>query len=187
MAPVAGLFNPGFAFTMIIMGIFIAFAAFCIALGALIEAYQQRELTPKFGYATLFCGTYGLVLLFYPGIGIAWPARRAGLQQAATDALPLIGAIEKFRLNNNRAPHNLEELVPIYLSEIQRTGMAAYPRFDYSIHNERAKFQTYQLQVKTFVGFVNWDTFNYWPEGDYPTEMYGGRVERIGDWAYVHE
>ena len=27
----------------------------------------------------------------------------------------------------------------------------------------------------------------YWPEGNDPDLMYGGGVERIGTWAYVHE
>jgi hypothetical protein len=34
---------------------------------------------------------------------------------------------------------------------------------------------------------LNWDVFFYWPTEDYPPRAYGGRVERIGRWAYVHE
>lgn len=185
------LFNPGFAFMMAFGGMFMAFAAICIALGAAIEAYQKRaRLTPKFYYAALFCVVCGAGWVFYPGIRIAWPTRRAGLQQAATRAQPLIFAIEKFRLENKRAPYNLQELVPIYLSKIPQTGMGAYPRFRYKSREEsgeNARFQSYQLQISTSAGFINWDTFNYWPEGDYPSEMYGGTVERIGAWAYVHE
>lgn len=34
---------------------------------------------------------------------------------------------------------------------------------------------------------INFDVFVYWPEGNYPDSMYGGWVERIGHWAYMHE
>ena len=191
VAPVALLFNPGFAFFMILAGLLTAFAAVCIALGAVAEAYQRREkLTPKFYYATIFCAVYGAGWIFFPGVRIAWPMRRAGLHQAATRARPLIVAIEKFQRDKQRAPRDLQELIPVYLAEIPATGMSAYPQFRYENREQsgkNARFQSYQLQVATSVGFINWDTFNYWPEADYPAQMYGGRVERIGAWAYVHE
>lgn len=184
------LFAPTSVF-IVFAGVFVAFAFLCVTLGAAIEAYQKREaLTPKFYYAALFCVIYVAGHIFYPGFNVGWPKRRAGLQQAATRAQPLIFAIEKFRLEKNRTPHSLQELVPNYLPEIPRTGMAAYPRFEYSTreeHEGRTHFKTYELQVQTSIGFINWDTFNYWPEADYPAQMYGGRVERIGAWAYVHE
>ena len=181
------LFAPISVF-IVFAGVFVAFAFFCVALSAIVEAYQKREaLTPKFYYAVLFCVIYVAGYILYPGLNVGWPKRRAGLQQAATRARPLISAIEKFRLEKKRAPYNLQELMPDYLSKIPQTGMVVYPRFDYSTHNQRTKFQTYQLQVQTSAGFINWDTFNYWPEGDYPAKLYGGRVERIGAWAYVHE
>lgn len=184
------LLAPNSIFTLFI-GIIIAFAIFCFAVGAAIQAYQDREsLTPKFYYPALFCVIYVASFVFYPGFNVFWPMRRAGLQQAATGARPLIVAIEKFRLENKRVPRDLQELVPNYLAEIPQTGMSAYPNFRYATRQEkgaRAKFQTYEIQVRTPVGFLNADSFNYWPEGNYPAQMYGGTVERIGDWAYVHE
>jgi hypothetical protein len=36
-------------------------------------------------------------------------------------------------------------------------------------------------------GSVNWDKFLYFPLQNYPSTGYGGWLERIGDWAYVHE
>jgi len=27
----------------------------------------------------------------------------------------------------------------------------------------------------------------YFPKKDYPEKGYGGSLERVGDWAYVHE
>lgn len=45
----------------------------------------------------------------------------------------------------------------------------------------------YELTVPCPLGQLNWDVFVYWPSEAYPDQMYGGWVERIGSWAYVHE
>jgi hypothetical protein len=34
---------------------------------------------------------------------------------------------------------------------------------------------------------MNWDLFYYVPGLVYPERGHGGHIERIGDWAYVHE
>ena len=184
------LFAPNSVLTLF-LGVIIEISVFCFAVGAAIQAYQEREpLTPKFYYSALFCVIYVASFVLYPGFNVFWWQRRAGLQQAATRARPLILAIEKFRLEKKRMPRDLKELVPNYLAKIPQTGMSAYPKFRYATREEkgeRAKFQTYEIQVRTPVGFLNADSFNYWPEGDYPAQMYGERTERIGAWAYVHD
>jgi hypothetical protein len=64
--------------------------------------------------------------------------------------------------------------------------MAAYPEFEYSTEaNETGDL--WSLRVATPVGFVNWDMLLYLPSQRYPEHGYGGRIERIQDWAYVHE
>ena len=160
--PLSKLFGPT-SVVMVFAGMFVAFAFLCVAIGAAIEAHQKREkLPPKFGYAALFCVIYVAGHVFYPGFNIFWNTRRAGLQQAATRARPLIVAIENFRLDNKRAPHDLQELMPKYLAKIPRTGMASYPRFRYQTREQSGKnvrFQTYQLQVATSTGFINWGHF----------------------------
>lgn len=45
----------------------------------------------------------------------------------------------------------------------------------------------WELRVQCPLGMLNWDVFFYWPSEDYPERAYGGSVERIGRWAYVHE
>jgi hypothetical protein len=45
----------------------------------------------------------------------------------------------------------------------------------------------WELRVHCSIGFLNWDMFIYWPTEDYPDGIYGGAIERIADWAYVHE
>ena len=45
----------------------------------------------------------------------------------------------------------------------------------------------WELQIPCSNGFLNWDVFFYWPSEEYPDHVYGGWVERIKNWAYVHE
>lgn len=40
------------------------------------------------------------------------------------------------------------------------------------------------FSVYLSLGFL---VFVYWPQEIYPNYMYGGNVERINGWAYVHE
>ena len=45
----------------------------------------------------------------------------------------------------------------------------------------------WELRIQCPSGIINWDVFFYWPTERYPEEIYGGWVEKIGKWAYVHE
>ena len=45
----------------------------------------------------------------------------------------------------------------------------------------------FELTVPCSIGLLNWDVFVYWPSEEYPDHMYGGWVERVEGWAYVHE
>jgi len=78
------------------------------------------------------------------------------------------------------------------VSSIPDTGMARFPSFDYVVPtsqvdvDEQRLFATYELRVNLY-RLLQFDSLVYWPEGNYPDAIYGGGVERIGDWAYVHE
>lgn len=45
----------------------------------------------------------------------------------------------------------------------------------------------WELRVPCSLGVLNWDVFFYWPSEVYPQRLYGGSIEQIGGWAYVHE
>lgn len=115
--------------------------------------------------------------------------RTAAFKELAYRAEPLVQAIEAYRHEKGSYPKSLEELVPHYLQEIPGTDMAAYPCFYYESpggHTHAVNTGSYELQVPCgqLLGF---DVFVYWPEGNYPEYMYGGSVEEIDGWAYVHE
>ncbi len=45
----------------------------------------------------------------------------------------------------------------------------------------------WELRIPCSSGPLNRDVFFYWPTERYPEQLYGGRAERIGRWAYVHD
>ena len=109
--------------------------------------------------------------------------RNWGLERITVQAEPLIKAIETHKIQKGEYPPDLEALLPEYIAEIPYTGAVGYPDFEYS----RGESENYQLLVHTPMPGINFDVFVYWPKGNYPPEMYGGSVESIKDWAYVHE
>ncbi len=114
--------------------------------------------------------------------------RAQGLERMAANAEPVIYALALYRSEHTLYPDSLTALVPDYLPEIPAPGTLAFTRYEYFAETRHAKARYYELVVRISppIGF-GFDQFVYWPEHMYPKEMYGGWVERIGDWAYVHE
>lgn len=52
---------------------------------------------------------------------------------------------------------------------------------------EQVRDSSWELSIPCSRGVLNWDVFFYWPTEKYPKSIYGGSVERMGRWAYVHE
>jgi hypothetical protein len=77
--------------------------------------------------------------------------------------------------------------VPAFLLAVPGTGMSVYPRYDYTVGGtycgDAAPWSLFVLAGN----FLNWDTFFYCPGQNYPADVGGNWVERMGDWAYMHE
>lgn len=90
--------------------------------------------------------------------------------------------------------HSLARLVPEYLDEVPGTGMIGYPEWQYERRDDDENWRqrhagenpAYDLRVHCTYG-LNFDTLHYWPSERYPGRMWGGGVERVDGWAYVHE
>jgi hypothetical protein len=68
--------------------------------------------------------------------------------------------------------------------------MGAYPDYEYLAGTEaKSRFHgnPWVLWVDTPSGGINWDMFIYYPRQNYPTYAHGGSLERVKQWAYVHE
>jgi MFS family permease len=104
-------------------------------------------------------------------------------------AMTLVGAIDEFERREGRPPPQLSELVPKYLSEIPATGMGGYPDWEYrtGVNARPYAENPWVLVIPAGGPGINFDQLLYFPNQRYPASGYGGRLERVGRWAYVHE
>jgi len=127
------------------------------------------------------------IALFLPSLGVASIVRMRLIRQATFRAEPLLHALERYREDHGAYPDALEELQPGYVAEVPGTGMIAHPDFVYVPPGEaKPEADGYGLVVHCFL-IGGFDSLHYWPSQTYPEKMYGGVVERIDGWAYVHE
>ncbi len=123
------------------------------------------------------------------GVQLGGPIRRAAFHRLAERSTPLVNAIKDYTDQNGQPPATLSALVPEFLPAVPETGIAAYPRYDYHVGEKALLFNgnPWVLSVFTPAGMINFDQFLYFPLQNYPETGYGGSLERISDWAYVHE
>jgi hypothetical protein len=124
-----------------------------------------------------------------PAFRIGRAVRMAGFERQADRGRVLVSAIEAYEKTHGRPPSTLQDLAPDFLPEIPSTGMPTYPDWEYAAGEEAHKWNDnpWVLYMKCSSGGINWDMFLYFPNLNYPKNGYGGWLERIGDWAYVHE
>lgn len=135
-----------------------------------------------------------LSLLFVPccilGFRLGQRVRMQGIKDFATRSHFLIAAIQEYERDHQSPPSSLGDLVPNYLDAVPTTGMSAYPEYRYHT-GEEAKQEyddnPWALSVFTPSGGINFDMMLYFPKQNYPIHGFGGSLERIGEWAYVHE
>ena len=100
---------------------------------------------------------------------------------------PLIEAIRAYEQKNGRPPKSLDELVPDYVEAIPTTGIGAHPDFQYVVGQPDGYEGNPWVLTVTPPCAAGFDVFLYFPRQNYPDRGYSGALERIGDWAYVHE
>lgn len=145
----------------------------------------------------VFGGGTTFVAVAVASIILANEARMVAFGRVAREAEPLVSALHRFNADNGRSPDALDELVPDYINSIPTPAVGS-GLFEYFRREEKGEapdvdpaetiaLWEWCLRLRCSRGFLNWDVFVYWPSEQYPTSMYGGRVERVGRWAYVHE
>ncbi len=116
--------------------------------------------------------------------------RMTAFQRLGERSMPLVSAVHRFYSENGRPPRVLEELIPNYIERIPPTGMSAYPAYSYVAGEEALRNfdgNPWVIYVGCSLGLLNFDRFLYFPRQNYPEWGYGGSLERLGEWAYVHE
>lgn len=123
------------------------------------------------------------------GLRFGTSIRKAAFESLAERSAPLVQAVRSYEARHGAPPADLNALVPEFLPSIPGTGMAAYPQYEYRVGRDAASFDgnPWVLVVFTPSGGINFDQFLYFPLQNYPRIGYGGGLERIADWAYVHE
>ena len=130
----------------------------------------------------------GFVTGFILSIPLCEKIRMNAFHRLSERSKPLVAAIRAYEERYGKPPESLESLVPSFIPSVPTTGMGAYPKYDYSLPT-RANYDGNPWVIKVFTpsGGINFDQFMYWPLTNYPAQGYGGSIERVGDWAYVHE
>ena len=114
----------------------------------------------------------------------------AGWEAFSERSQPLIAAIKKYERDQGMPPERLADLVPDYLSVLPYTGMRACSEYQYETGpdtREGFNENPWVLRISPPVFGVGFDLVLYFPNQNYPEHGYGGSLERVGDWAYVHE
>lgn len=160
----------------------------CYAFFA-IWRWRNADERRRCGLSALAC--FGWCVLYLLALYFGGEHRDRSFTRVAQTATPVVEAIERFEVEHGNYPRSLEELTPQYLADTPYTGLIAYPTFTYSRRQTslaEPEFQDgYELRIECSSGALNFDRFIYWPSGEYPARIQGNRIERIGDWAYVHE
>ena len=129
------------------------------------------------------------LLLAFGGLLLGKAIRHYAFDRLALRSAPLVAAIKDYEAAKGLPPPTLESLIPAYLPQVPRTGMMAYPKYEYyvgAIARDHVG-NPWILTISTPGGGINFDEFMYFPLQNYPTTGYGGSLERIRDWAYLHE
>jgi hypothetical protein len=99
----------------------------------------------------------------------------------------LIRAISASESAHDRPPSILAELVPEFLPSVPtpRTG----GQYLYYAGKEAEYYENnpWALRVPVPCQVMGFDEMLYFPRQNYPKHGFGGSLERIGSWAYVHE
>ena len=146
-----------------------------------IRGAWQTVRDPRLGAKVVLWGAVALLVSF--GVmRLSAHARTAAFAACGERAQPLIDGLRGWAVAHGAAPASLHELVPDHLPWVPGTGLPGFPKFDY----RRMDGEAFELSVFCGSGF-DFDRFVYWSSETYPDSMYGGFVQRIGKWAYVHE
>lgn len=147
-----------------------------------------RRSRRSMALAWLIAAVVYLPLLFL-GSYLGGRIRMQAFDRLAERSEPLVAAIQQYASDEGRPPGNLNDLVPKHLPAVPRTEMMGYPDYVYLTGADAQRYDNnpWALIVRTPSGFINFDEFLYFPLQNYPAHGHGGVLERVRDWAYVHE
>lgn len=167
------------------LAVFVPFGAVAIAVADLWPEprYWVRLLVASIVFAALLLG-------LAPSSRLGRWLRMRSFERLAVRSVSLVAAIRLYEKHHGHPPARLENLVPDLLPRVPSTGMRVYSSYAYLVGGEAALLydgNPWLLLVRCGGPGINFDQFMYFPRQNYPAVGYGGRIERVHDWAYVHE
>lgn len=139
--------------------------------------------------AAIFIGAGLMVTLGVFSLKSADTIRMQGFVRLSQETAPLVEAIHTYTAKFGHPPENLEELKVNYPPEHTVKG-GRLPDFKYfsgGQAKDRYHGNPWVLMLETPTGPLRWDRFLYYPLQNYPSLGHGGWLEKVGEWAYVHE
>ena len=167
----------------------LGYAAFAGLIGLLVSPFFLLSKARRRNASLVFLISLACLIGFTAGAVIGNQIRHRAFVELAERSRPLVNALQSYEAQFGHPPQTLEELVPNFIPKVPKTGLGAYPKYEYVAGDEAKRFDDnpWALYVFTPSGGINFDQFLYFPRQNYPKRGYGGWLERIGDWAYVHE
>jgi hypothetical protein len=166
--------------------VFLAVASLAIGVGALLCLPFANLRKKAFLILVASLIWFGSALMSEKG---GESMRIHAFRELAQRSSPIVEAIKNYELTNGAPPNTLEELVPQHLSALPSTGIKAYPYYELYLPKSKADIDgnPWMLFVNTPSGGINFDMLIYLPRENYPDTGYGGWLEPVDHWAYVHE
>jgi len=156
-----------------------------VLVGCGIRLLGGRDRT-RMGVVCVACIIYPTVCFLSCRVG--FDIRYEAFASLAERSEPLVEAIQAFQAKKGHPPDKLEDLVPEFLPEVPGTGMGSCPDYLYRVGPDAEAYDDNPWVLVVNAGFgTNFDLFLYFPDGNYPERGYSGWLEKVGDWAYVHE
>lgn len=124
--------------------------------------------------------------LFFRDLGMDY--RMEAFRDLGERSMPLINAIKAYEAHEGRPPDSLDTLVPEYIGEIPKTGMGAYPEFEYLTGEDatRPTDNPWEVRIHSTRGGITF-AFVYVPNQEYPDSQGRNFFKRLGEWAYYQK
>jgi len=167
-----------FTAILLLVGVFVFFKG----LIQLLRRHSRRT-----GLVNLLVG-FLIVALILEAARMGNRVRMNAFAALAERSAPLVDAIRKYEQVHGQPPSALADLIPEFLAVVPQTEMGAYPQYKYRRGSESDDGNPWVLSVFTPTGVPDFDEFFFYPLQNYPLHRWGTNpVERIRDWAYLHE
>lgn len=137
----------------------------------------------------VFFGSALLVVVGLATLRVADGIRAQGFARLAREAAPLVAAIHAYQEEFGLPPQSLDLLQVHYPAGhvIKGGGLPAFEYIPGRYATERYHGNPWVLLLETPTGPLRWDRFLYYPLQNYPSLGHGGWLEKVADWAYVHD